>query len=148
MSNYRKKDQKTVLEVIILGLLRGLWWLIKLPFSKQSRARGISQTERNFIIEKRLEIERQIDSSNYAELTHLLFEADKLVDYYFKEAGFSGETFADRLRAAKPSMDSETYNSLWQGHKVRNVIAHESHNISNNELKSAINKLLRYIKGI
>lgn len=122
-----------------------------MPFGGLKSPRRITLTtaDRNYLVEKRLEIEKILRSDSPIELKHALIEADKLVDHTLKLQHFSGATFADRLRSAQGNVHQNIYNDIWQGHKVRNEIVHEQGNhISNPELKSAAEKLLRYIKNI
>ena len=147
--NYKKQSGETFLSVILIALLKSLWWLISLPFKKKKGSTKISQSDRNFFIQKRNEIEDLLQSENDIELKHALLEADKLVDNALKLKGYSGETFADRLRSAEKSMNHEVYNSLWQGHKTRNIIAHETNaNISGSEIIAATKKLLKYLSYV
>ncbi|KKU51060.1 MAG: hypothetical protein UX73_C0008G0001, partial [candidate division WWE3 bacterium GW2011_GWC1_47_10] len=37
-----------------------------------------------------------------------------------------GDVMADRLKAAKTRFDIVTYNKIWEAHKVRNALVHES----------------------
>lgn len=148
MANYykkRKQDQPTVLEVIVAGIGRGLWWLVSLPFRKRGRKAGLSVEDRNHIIRKRQEIEFLLNSSSIIELKHAVLEADKLVDFIFKKKGYRGETFADRLRSAESYIDFNIYQNIWNGHKIRNMIAHDDGNIDKSVLISAAKKLLSYI---
>lgn len=151
MNNRYHKNQPTILEILILGLFKGLWFLIKLPFRgfKAGRKKGgLSVEERNYITSKRLEIEKMLGSENQIELRHAVMEADKLADYTMKQKGYAGETFADRLRSAEDSIPKNIYNDAWQGHKVRNQIAHEQGmTFSSQELKSGAQKLLNFLKN-
>lgn len=150
-NNYykNKKAQPTFLELLLVGIGKGLWWLITLPFHKgQKRSRGISSADRQYIIQKRHEIEGMSDSENIYELKHAVIEADKLVDYVMKTKGYGGETFADRLRNAESYMDQATYQRLWDAHKIRNQIAHQDDHIEVHVLKSSIKTLLYYTSGI
>ena len=147
MANYYKKNksnQPTVLEVIILGIGRGLWWLVSLPFRKRGRKAGLSAPDRNYIIRKRQEIESLLNSNSIIELKHAVMEADKLVDFVLKKKGYKGETFADRLRSAEPHINHDIYQNVWNGHKIRNQIAHDESNINQQTLISAAKKLLSY----
>jgi len=150
MSNNRYKSQPTVLETILVGLFKALWFLITLPFKGLKRGKkGLSLEERNYITEKRLKIEGMLKSDNDIELKHAVMEADKLVDYTFQQKNYPGMTFADRLRAAEQSMPRNIYNDLWNGHKIRNQLAHENElRITNQELRDAAKKLLNYLKQI
>lgn len=148
-NKYQKKQQQTALEIIILGLFKIIWWLVRLPFSKKQRNSGLNQSDKNYILDKRLEIESKLSSDSHVELTHILFESDKLLDYYLKSSGFGGDTMGDRLRSAEDLIDRTTYNNLWEAHKIRNVLAHESGaRVNSMELKSAVIKILNYLKNV
>jgi hypothetical protein len=145
------KNEQTILEFIVLGIFKLLWWLITLPFKglKRGSASRFSIEEKNYITGKRLEIEALLGSESVIELKHAVMEADKLVDYTLKAKGYVGETFADRLRAAQKSMPAYLYDQLWRGHKVRNQIAHEQElRIQNLELREAAKKLLSYLRQL
>lgn len=142
---YSRKNQRTVPEIILIGLGRGLWWLITLPFHRgQKHQKGISVADKQYIIGKRQEIERMMLSDNAYELKHAVLEADKLIDHILKLKGYAGETFADRLRAAENHMDAATYQRLWEAHKVRNQIAHQDNHLSLEEIHRAIKQLISY----
>lgn len=148
MSSYYKKhkpQQPTVLETIVVGFGRGLWWLVSLLFRKKGRKGGLSVEDRNYIIRKRQEIESLLNSENDIKLKHAVMEADKLVDFILRKKDYRGDTFADRLRSAEQYMDQSTYQNLWDGHKIRNQIAHDDANINLQTLISAAQKLLSYM---
>lgn len=143
--SYSKKNQQTVPEIILIGLGRAIWWLITLPFHRGTRkTRGISVSDKQYIIKKRIEIEEMSSSDNIYELKHAVIEADKLVDYILQIKGYAGDTFADRLRSAEKNMNASTYQRLWDGHKIRNQIAHQDDKFSRDELVRAIKQLLSY----
>jgi len=52
-----------------------------------------------------------------------LNEADKLLDHVMKQAGYSGERMAERLKLAGPRFTDQ--NAVWRAHKLRNALAHE-----------------------
>lgn len=148
MPNYQKKkynqNQPNVLAVVVGGLFKLLWWLVSLPFKKRKRATGFSAGVRSQILNKKSEISAMLESNNIYELQHAVIEADKLVDYILKAKGYAGETFADRLRSAEKYMNKNIYQSIWYGHKVRNLIAHESARIDKDTLRQAIKMLMEY----
>jgi len=152
MSQHRnqKRNEQTILEVIIIGIFKALWFLITLPFKGFKKGKkGLGAEEKSYITGKRLEIEKMLNSQNDIELKHAVMEADKLVDHTFQQKGYPGATFADRLRSAQNFIDSTMYNSIWQAHIVRNKLAHEQElKITNNELRDAANKLLSYLRQI
>jgi hypothetical protein len=143
---HRKKDQSTLLERLVLGVGRGVWWLVTLPFSRGKKTRGLNNIDRNYIMKKRSEIEEMLKSENIHETKQAVMEADKLVDFLMRKYGYAGESFADRLRSAEASIDHETYEKLWQGHKVRNALAHDSIDVGEQEMISAARKLLNYVR--
>ncbi|MEK9155766.1 MAG: hypothetical protein AAB360_00485 [Patescibacteria group bacterium] len=148
MANQRK-NQQTVLEALVLGILRGIAALFRLIFRRWQGRRGLSWPEKQEIIRRRLEIEEMLKSENIHELRQAVFEADKLVDRVLRGVGFAGESMGERLKNAHSKIDRQTYESIWQGHKVRNQLAHEhSQNIDWHELRGAAEKLLKYIKTI
>ena len=146
------KYEYDLFQTIIIGFFKALWFLLSLPFRgiKFSRKKsGLSIQDRNYIATKRLEIEKMANSINDIELKHSVLEADKLVDYTLKAQGFYGETFADRLRSAEQSLNPSIYDRIWQGHKIRNQIAHEQNlNLSKFELKKASENLLPGVKTL
>ncbi|MFA4996051.1 MAG: hypothetical protein WC536_02830 [Patescibacteria group bacterium] len=146
---HSKKQSKTFLEIALVGIMRALWFLIKLPFKGMAKKKGISVAERNEITLRRHKIESLLNSNSEIELKHAVLEADKLVDHILKLKGYEGDTFADKLRSAEESMSHLTYNEIWQGHKIRNRIAHENElRITNQELRTAADKLLKFTKSI
>ncbi len=146
MSRKHYKNQPTVLETAVLGIFKGIWWLIKLPFGGLKKKASFSPAHKQEINKKRLEIEKIASSDNIIELKHAVIEADKLVDKILKLKGYGGQTFADRLRSAEEYVDQKTYQDLWDGHKVRNQIAHSEDSFNQQDLKIAIKKLLNYSK--
>ncbi|MFA5927555.1 MAG: hypothetical protein WCT32_03280 [Patescibacteria group bacterium] len=147
---YRKhKNQQTVLESIVLGLFQLVASLFHIAIKGFRKRGGISTADKNEIVRRRLIVEAMLESNNIHELRQAVFEADKLVDHTLKTKGFDGDTFASRLRAAESSIDSGMYNQIWQGHKIRNQLAHEhDRGVDQYELRNAAEKLLRYIREL
>lgn len=137
-----RRDQQTILEKVIVGFFRGVWWLVKLPFRGLGKKSKLSVAEHQYLISKRGEIESLLASDNELQLRHAVMEADKLADWILKKKNYQGATFADRLRSAEKDMPKNIYNNIWQGHKVRNLIAHEDTAVSSEELRAASKKLL------
>ncbi|MEI8061621.1 MAG: hypothetical protein WCG99_05020 [Candidatus Berkelbacteria bacterium] len=133
-----RRNQTTLLEKIVTGFFRGVWWLVKLPFRGLAKKKKLSVADQQYLISKRGEIQSWLQSDNQIELRHAVMEADKLADWILKKKNYNGATFADRLRSAENDLPKNVYNSIWQGHKVRNLIAHENGEISVNELRRAI----------
>jgi len=145
--NSRKhQPEQTFFEVLLVGFGRLIVALFKLIF-RRSSTKTFSLADKQYIIAKRHEVEAMLESSNVHELRQAVFEADKLVDYVLKAKGYQGETFADRLRSANRNTDRNLYDQVWQGHKIRNQLAHEHESeVRTAELKEAASKLLHYTK--
>lgn len=80
--------------------------------------------------EKTVAKELKVMSKRYNEkdehtMRSLVIEADKLLDYCFKNRNLRGESMGDRLKNAKNLFGKSHYNEIWQAHKVRNKLAHE-----------------------
>ena len=145
--NKKKQEQKTVLEVLILGVFKSIGYIFKLIFGRGKGGSGISAEDKSYILNKKHEIWRYLDSESVIEVKHAVMEADKLVDFLLQKRGYAGATFADRLKSAEKYIDRNRYENLWQGHKTRNMIAHDSSEISIFELKNAVKKLLSYVEA-
>jgi len=148
MSIRSKNRQPDILQTIVIGFFKLLWWLITLPFKGFSEKKGLNIEERTYIAKKKAEIENLAQSENPIELSHAVMEADKLVDFKLKAMGARGETFADRLRNMENNIPPSTYEKIWQGHKLRNELAHEHKmRTSNAEYREASKKLLDFLKA-
>ncbi len=71
------------------------------------------------------EVLKHINSTREAEWKFGVVEADKLVDEVLKGAGFPGDTMGDRLMNIQPGQLT-TLQSLWEAHKIRNRLVHDS----------------------
>ena len=71
------------------------------------------------------EIVRHSRSSHEAEWKLAIIEADKLVDDLLKSTGYPGETMGDRLMSIERGQ-FESLNGLWEAHKIRNKLVHET----------------------
>lgn len=71
------------------------------------------------------EIVHHSRSSHEAEWKLAIIEADKLIDGLLKSAGYPGETMGDRLMSIEGGQ-LESLNGLWEAHKIRNKLVHET----------------------
>ncbi len=101
--------------IIVIGAL--LFALI--TFSKRG---GSLDVERYRV--RWLAIEQSVEKGNEASYQLAIMNADKLVDNALKETGYRGQTMGDRLKSARGKLPHR--NELWQAHKLRNKIAHET----------------------
>lgn len=149
MSNYRHK--KPTEQQIVESILRGIVAIIKLPFrglfKSSSKGASIDRAE----IELRWhEIEKLSSGSDAHALAQATIMADKLLDAVLQARGLAGQIMADRLKSAKDLYsDYSVYQGAWDGHKLRNQIAHEvDHVINPEQAKDAIEKLRQAIFSI
>jgi hypothetical protein len=71
------------------------------------------------------EIQDHIGSEREAEWKFAVIEADKLLNDLLAQAGFPGETMGERLTNIEKGQ-LLSLEGLWEAHKVRNKIAHDS----------------------
>ncbi len=60
-----------------------------------------------------------------SQLKQALIAADKTLDNVLRDM-VAGETMAERLKAAKYSFDKSTGDIVWNAHRLRNTLVHES----------------------
>ncbi len=76
-----------------------------------------------------------------------IVEADKLLDYVFKQMHFSGKDFAERLRGA--CFKYPFLKKLWFPHNLRNDIVHKSYfELSKWEAAKAMRVYKRVLKRL
>jgi hypothetical protein len=80
---------------------------------------------------------RRIETHFYhggeSDLKVAILEADKLLNNALRDAGMMGIQLGDRLKKANESQ-IPNLNDLWQAHKLRNQIAHESNFVLKRDL--------------
>lgn len=99
---------------------------------------------------KRATIDKQFVDSQWQKITamankpdqtarYAIIEADKLLDYTLKQRGYSGETMGERLKSA--GSDFSYIDDVWQAHKLRNKLVHESeYQVDQRLIKRAISQ--------
>lgn len=73
---------------------------------------------------KWLAIEQSLSRDNEATYHMAILNGDKLLDQALRERGIKGQTMGDRMKFAKEMWSNR--NAVWEAHKLRNQIAHES----------------------
>jgi Na+-transporting methylmalonyl-CoA/oxaloacetate decarboxylase gamma subunit len=71
-----------------------------------------------------IKVQEHINSNNPAEWRLSIIEADTMLDEMTIQMKIKGDTVAERLKNVDPS-DFLNLQSAWEGHKVRNRIAHD-----------------------
>lgn len=71
-----------------------------------------------------LKIEQKLKKDDVSSYHLCVLNGDKLVDRALKERGIKGATMGERMKNNKDAWTSR--NAIWEAHKLRNRIAHES----------------------
>ncbi len=118
--------------IIILAVLIGLYALMTGSFKfgrpvhhkvrSHSRPHHLPSMDKNQIADQWERIELSATQGEHG-LKSAIADADKLLDHVMKQAGYAGETMADRLKKAEANFTDK--EAVWQAHKLRNVLAHE-----------------------
>lgn len=131
-----------ILGILIVALAM-LWWISRIG---PKRVR-FGEREKSIINDRWTHIEGLVIKDRHKEA---VMEADKLVDFAFREMGLRGETFADRLRSAQKMLPN--YQDIWSAHKLRNQLAHEIHaEVNSRTAESALQtfkQTLKYLKAL
>lgn len=70
-------------------------------------------------------IDTLLSQRSPAQLKQALITADKALDNALRDV-VAGETMGERLKNAKDKFDPVVYNKIWEAHKIRNSMVHES----------------------
>lgn len=135
------------LGVLAMVLLGGVFWLTL-------RIRDINRAEREkytpvlaeeneakALLIKWQVVLNHVNSESPAEWKLAVLEADNLLDEVLDAEGYQGETIGEKLKAMDPGT-IHSYNDLWEAHKMRNEIAHETTTVelSKKAARDTINK--------
>lgn len=71
-----------------------------------------------------LKIENGLERSDRRSYNFTVLEADKLLDRALNEMGIPGKSMGEKLKKIGDKMPE--INRIWQAHKLRNQIVHES----------------------
>lgn len=71
------------------------------------------------------QVEQLIQVGRPSAVKEAVIVADKLLDYTLSQISF-GETMGERLKNARDAFPRSVYQNLWEAHKVRNALVHES----------------------
>jgi len=147
--SYNKKQQPNFLENVFISIGKGLWWLISWPFKKLFKISGAKKFNKTENLRKWMEVEKLLESNDEIHAQQAVIRADKFFDNIMREAGAKGGKFAEHLRSLETKFSRETYQSIWDAHKLRNQISHEiEHKTTVSECKSALNKFRRGMNSI
>lgn len=157
---------KIIIVLLIAGLLVGICILIikSLPFrpkfrvlqtlgsAKKDRVSNVQYqaiTRHREVIRKKWEkLLERIKSGDERDLRLAIIEADTLVDEILIQHEHPGKDMGERLKSMHPG-EIENLDDLWEAHKIRNRIAHESgFHITSEESRKIINIYHKTLKDL
>jgi len=95
-------------------------------FFKRKASRNVISVEtRNNIDRDWKNIKVLLSQRGPSQLRQALITADKCLDNALRDV-VDGETMGERLKNASEIFDKDTYNKIWEAHKVRNTLVHEA----------------------
>jgi|SRR6266545_3403665 len=136
VQQYHRKADKSKddsLEVkVVIGVLRGLVWLVTWPFRARNHGskprvpkRASGSVDVLEVTRRWGDIQTTIGLGGVAHFGSSIVAADKLLDYVLRQKGYSGDTMGERLRSAESDVSRGAYQAAWQAHKLRNQLVHE-----------------------
>jgi len=105
------------MEVIVKILKRLLQFL--------SGKKEVSKRVASMVAKDWQEIEVLLKGDSPSQLKQSLILADRSLDSALKDL-VEGQTMGDRLKNAKNLFHPQLYDKIWQAHKLRNSLVHES----------------------
>lgn len=96
---------------------------------------------------KWLKIENSLEKSDPRSYNFAVLEADKLLDKALMEMGLPGQSMGERLKKIGDKMPD--INRIWQAHKLRNQIVHESDfTVNYNQARQALMIFRQALKNL
>lgn len=94
-----------------------------------------------------LKIENSLEKDDERSYRLAIIDADKLVDRALNEMGIPGKSMGEKLKKIGNRMPD--IQKLWQAHKLRNQIVHESDfEISYNQARQALSIFRQTLKNL
>ena len=136
-------EDNTLLGFILGVLVVGALLIAVITLTKK----GGAQLDVDKYRMKWLAIENQLSRDNQSSCTLAVLNADKLLDQALRERGIRGQTMGERMKTAKETWSNA--NAVWDAHKLRNQIAHESdHQVTYDDARRAIAGFKQALKDI
>jgi hypothetical protein len=94
-------------------------------FKKKINRRSVSIDTVKNIEREWVNINTLLSQRGPSQLKQALISADKTVDNALRDI-VDGQTMGDKLKEAEKYFDRDLYNKIWEAHKLRNNLVHES----------------------
>lgn len=147
----RKQDLSTE-QKIIIGIVRAIVGMLRYGvkaigalFGRVGNSGAVSPSSSKGKIDKNefsnrwAEIKDLLALGGASQAKQALIEADKLFDFALKRTGAGGNTMGERLIASRDRFGVESYQRVWQAHKLRNSLVHDAQiEVLNHEIKVAL----------
>lgn len=138
-----------VFSILISIVLIALIFIVSLSYSNNKKklfalyavSGSKEKVKENEIVQnpKWLQVMKHIDSENPSDWKLAILEADIMLAEMLDKFALPGDSVGEKLKAVEKS-DFSTIEQAWEGHKIRNAIAHEGSEfiISQREAKRVI----------
>jgi len=94
-------------------------------FKKTLKHKVITANTRNKIVDDWRNVEMLLNQKSPSQLKQALIIADRSLDNALKDI-VDGNSMGERLKNAQNMFSYDVYNEIWEAHKVRNSLVHES----------------------
>jgi len=120
------------------------------PKPKISVRISLDWQDKEIVSKRWADVENLLELGRPSNFQKAVLEADKIVDFALKKMRVPGETMGDRIRSAQKKFKNyQTYQALWDAHKIRNRIVHEMNSeVLNYEAKEAITKFKKVLSDL
>jgi len=143
-----RRTEPDFLTSIVLLLGRTMWLLVSWPI-RALFGRRSAVLDQQYYREHWEIIAHDLLSEDQQHMKQAILDADKLFDHAMRAQNLPGSTFADRLRAGQRRMSAETYQMIWEGHKLRNQVAHEvGYSVTKAESEAAARSFRRGLQAL
>mgnify|MGYP001260948322 CR=1 FL=1 len=99
--------------------------LFDLFFKKSTKRRIITVETKEKVQRDWKNVEILLSQKGPSQLRQALITADKSLDNALRDI-VDGETMGERLKNAENLFEKDEYNRVWEAHKIRNNLVHES----------------------
>ena len=103
----------------------GLFDFLKPKVIKTVIKYNLSSSEEEAVRSRWQKVEELSSLGKPSQLKQGIIESDKIVDGVLRELCL-GSSMGERLKSARELFNWDVYNGLWEAHKVRNSLVHES----------------------